>query len=79
MMGIELIVVNMKQKKGILESCNVKVTINIKFCSHSTYEIMRPIYGHKTTVIPPHLVSSICIYYLHQISVYENYFLNLVM
>lgn len=72
-METELIIVNMGQKRVILGNCNIKVTIEIKFCFYSAYGITWPIYGQKTTVVPLHLVSSVYIYNFYQILADQYY------
>lgn len=72
-MGPELVVVDMGRKRVILGSCDVEVSIEIKFRSHSAHGVIRPILAQKTTVVPPHSASPICIHHLHQIPADRDY------
>lgn len=56
MIGAQLVIVDIEQKKVILESYNVKVPIEIKFCFDSANVITRLLNVRKTNFIPPHLI-----------------------
>lgn len=76
-MGSELVIVNMGRKRVILESCNIEVPIEIKFCSQSAHKITCLIYAQKITVVPSHLALPICIHYINQILIDCNYLFEL--
>ena len=72
-MGPELVVVDMGQKRVILGSCNVEVLIKIKFRLQSANGVKCLVYAQKTTVLPPHLTLPIYIHHFHHVPKDRDY------
>ena len=67
-MGPKLVIFDIGRKRVILGSCNIEVSIKIKFRSYSTHGVTRLVYTQKTTVVLPHMALPVNIHHYHGIS-----------